>query len=361
MQGRESRQSLPVEVPLLGATENAHGVVQNGSLVLAWSNDSLRIVNISPDGAVRELATVGALGAPRATRVMQLTANKDSVYVLLSDRRTELVIATTGGVHRRDIEYPRVPSLDATHSAIGLTPNRRVLRIPILLPDADGQESKGPILATDSSDIRILDTTSLGRRVVGIQMRQGPSLIYESPLRGLYDLGTRLAISGDGSMLAAVDTRTQRASLDLDARLIPVDHMSSSSRARWSARLPLVLITQEEWRQARDSSVRLLELQFESADDARARLGALAQPGGVLPAVRAVRASPTGIVVELHERYAERAGFERLVLLTSSGTCQIRVAANEHAVSVGSSAVWTLERRGAKTYARSRPLCEPRR
>jgi hypothetical protein len=360
VQDSPSKEAVIAEIPLLGAIETAHAVAQNGSLVVAWNSDSLRVVKVSESGEVSLLGTVGHVAPAGTTRVMQLTAHHDSVFVLLSDRRTELVFAGTGQTSRRNIEYPVVPSLHMTHSPIGLTPRRRVVRIPILLPNEDGRESKGAIFVTDFDDISVLDSTSLGGRVVSVKMRQGPSLIYDSPLRSLYDLGTRLAISGDGSRLAVVDTRNRGTSIELDVRLLPVDRTTSSSAARWSAMLPLLAITHEEWLLARDSAVLIMSEEFENADDAKDRLGALAQPGGMLPAVRSARASHAGVVVELHAHYAKRARTQRLLLIASAGSCQVQVGEREHVAAVGSTDVWTLERKDGKTYARSRPLCEPR-
>ena len=300
-------------------------------------------------------------GATRATRVMQMTSHHDTILVLISDRQTEFAIPPGDTMMRRDVRFPIIPSLQLTYSPLGFTPQRDVLRIPILVPTVAMPNPRGPVLLTRADESIVLDSISLGARVVRVDTRDGPALLYDSPMRVLHDVGTRLAISGDGSVLVSVDTKERGDAVDLDIRLVPLDWASSRSMARWSVALPLVKIGIDEWLAARDSTVRTMTSQFANAETAADALGKLVRPGDMLPAVRSVRASQASVLVELHTDYAMRSSRARMLFVTAGGSCGIGAEREEHVVAVGRREIWTVAASQGRGYVQTRGLCEPRR
>ncbi len=355
-QARGSGAVFPSKLPI---AEPIQAVAVGESAILAWSDDSLRVVRIDSMGRIQSLLVAAVEGVARDRRVMQLTSFDDTILVRLSDRRTEFVIPMVGPPTRRMTGLSIPSALRSSHSAIARTRDGSTLLVPLLLPATNFGTEKDAVLLSQGDRLALIDSVMLGARIVQVEMSAGQSLLYDSPMRALHDVGSRYALTADGELFVAVDTRLSSSRTELSIRRTTLQIGQKPTADRWYVSLPLIRITDAEWRNARDSAVRTMHLQFANLTIASEILGGLATPGGPLPPVRGLRVSPKRVLLELSESFAVGANLGRYLVVTSEGYCSMHPQADERLLAIGERTVWSIGRSAGKRYVRVDVQCDP--
>lgn len=342
---------------------NVSAAATGSSVVLAWSSDSLHVVRVDSLGKVQVLLNAVLLGPRNFRQVTQLSIRDDSVHILLSNRSTRYSIGRSGEVQISERPLKIQEGLRKTYSAVGSIRTGaidRAILVPLLLPASTYGRERDAILVEHRDRWEPIDSISLGRRIVQIPVANGSTVVYDSPLRALYDEGTRISLSSDGSTLALVDVMSGPDSqLVLSIR---THHWKDSSVAiplttKWSTPIPHVLIQDELWKTSVDSAVKAMTSLFSTETDARSVLSSLVNPRDRLPPISSIRTKANAVLVEYNEIYAKRTGLPNIQLLTSGTQCSIWSRHNEFAIALGSIRVWTAERRDSLLTIRAYPTC----
>lgn len=359
---QEGAQARPPDATVLRSLPipTVQAIAQDSSLVLAWSTDSLHVVKVQFGSRPIDLLSAPLNGAFRDTRVLQLVAEGRALRVRLSDRQTSFVLEPGSRRATQHVSELRKPeAVRLTHSVVGSTMDGAVLLLPILLPATNFGTEVGVVSIGDTHGVSSLDTMRLGRRIVQLRTPTGPSLLYDSPLRVLHDVSTKVALSRAASSLAVVDAQlSQPATMNLQVRLHRLGRGVRSTSVRRSLQIPIARVTQADRSAALEEAIRTMAGQFGSTEAARRALDSVVAVGDPIPPVQAIRATDDLVVVEFTAKYSERTRTERFMIVSAHGQCVVPVLAGESILAIDRRVLWT---RGSdaqgRTYVRPYPVC----
>ena len=335
-------------------------IAQDSSVVIAWSTDSLHVVKVPFGSTPTELLAAPLNGVFRDTRVLQLVVEGQALRIRLSDRRTSFVLepgSRRATQHVSELSKPETVRL--THSVVGTTMDGAVLLLPILLPATNFGTEVGVVSIGDADGVSSLDTMRLGRRIVQLRTPVGPSLLYDSPLRVLHDMSTKVALSRAASSLAVVDAQLSKPStMNLQVRLHRLARGVPSTPLMRTLQIPVARVTQADRTAALDETIRTMTGQFGSTEGARRALDSVVAVGDPIPPVQAIRTTDDLVVVEFTAIYSARTRIARFMIVSAHGQCAVPVLAGESILAIERRLLWA---RGSdsqgRTYVRPYTVC----
>ncbi|MBY0489463.1 MAG: hypothetical protein K2R93_06445 [Gemmatimonadaceae bacterium] len=339
--------------------DTVRAVANDSVLTLAYSSAN-RIVwhRVSLDGRLLDTAALVLRSASPTLRVVRLTELDGTIVGMLSDQQT--VVTWRPGQRPDQFTFHAAESESnrgryVPLAIVALHPDTLALLVPRLMPAHATLGERDVVMVGQGEALTPVDSMVLGNRILFLQTGQFQSYLFGSPLGPLIDRATQLALSSDGTSIAAASFIPTDESTSLDVRVTGLPKPQLVARMALPLQSEVVEMTDVD--RLVDQTVRQLPPPFQRDSliprYLRARVPEPAQR------LRFRTAMVAGAVVAILEAGDPTLGRpSRLSVVRQTGTCVQELPAGAALLGIGRAYAWlaTSTDAGAMRFDRRR-LC----